>query len=597
MNSIYQRTPAVPVSSLTGSLPSATIAEDVNHNLVASSVLGNLYSLDAIHLTDGAIWRDLYAMTGTLRTFVGSSRFASAWKELSTLHHPSNFKLIEGSSSVVRVSPSTSWVQARFTFETEAEPRTHSSGIIGAVLDLNGGWKIWLLSTILEQIDRFPNPDILETRSPTLQADGDESFKKTSFDCVVVGAGMAGLCTAGRLETLGMSYVVLERNKHIGDNWTQRYESVRLHTSKENAHLPFGRTFSPEDPYFLGAEDLARAYQKFVDQYRINVWLSTNLEHASWNEEKKGWSLQIQQNDRERTIQCRHLVLALGPGGAIPRMPSYPDQEQYNGLVMHSASYKTARQWKGKSAIIIGSANTAHDVAEDMVEAGLSSITMVQRSQTAVIPVEYSSFFNDRIYNNKLATEEADRLALSLPIVVTRLVTLERFRVFANRDTERFDALERVGFKLDRDCDLWEAVCDRIGGHHLDVGCGAKIVRGEIKMKSDAMPVRYTPTGIRFSDGSELDADIIIFTTGFEGNMRDAAAQLVGNEIGQKLEDYWRVDMEGEFRGVWKPIGHPGIWYTGGSIAQARYFSRFLALQIKADVEGVPLERYTKTPA
>jgi hypothetical protein len=34
----------------------------------------------------------------------------------------------------------------------------------------------------------------------------------------------------------------------------------------------------------------------------------------------------------------------------------------------------------------------------------------------------------------------------------------------------------------------------------------------------------------------------------------------------------------------------------GGTIGQARYMSRFLALQIKADVEGVPFQPYTKTP-
>ena len=40
----------------------------------------------------------------------------------------------------------------------------------------------------------------------------------------------------------------------------------------------------------------------------------------------------------------------------------------------------------------------------------------------------------------------------------------------------------------------------------------------------------------------------------------------------------------------------PGIWYTGGAIGQTRYFSRFLALQIKADVEGMPFQPYKKTP-
>jgi hypothetical protein len=40
----------------------------------------------------------------------------------------------------------------------------------------------------------------------------------------------------------------------------------------------------------------------------------------------------------------------------------------------------------------------------------------------------------------------------------------------------------------------------------------------------------------------------------------------------------------------------PGIWSIGGAIGHARYYSRFIALQIKAALLGSPLEVYDKTP-
>ena len=40
----------------------------------------------------------------------------------------------------------------------------------------------------------------------------------------------------------------------------------------------------------------------------------------------------------------------------------------------------------------------------------------------------------------------------------------------------------------------------------------------------------------------------------------------------------------------------PALWYHGGTIGQARYFSRFIALQIKAKLMGTPLPLYQKTP-
>ena len=74
-------------------------------------------------------------------------------------------------------------------------------------------------------------------------------------------------------------------------------------------------------------------------------------------------------------------------------------------------------------------------------------------------------------------------------------------------------------------------------------------------MKSDAHVSGYTTTGLAFNDGTTLDADIIIFATGYEGNPRDQVAGIVGVEMEEKLEDMWCCDKEGEIRGLWKPLG------------------------------------------
>lgn len=47
------------------------------------------------------------------------------------------------------------------------------------------------------------------------------------FNCAIIGAGQAGLSVAGRLAALGVSYVVLKKNKAIGDNWRLRYKSTK----------------------------------------------------------------------------------------------------------------------------------------------------------------------------------------------------------------------------------------------------------------------------------------------------------------------------------------------------------------------------------
>jgi hypothetical protein len=38
---------------------------------------------------------------------------------------------------------------------------------------------------------------------------------------------------------------------------------------------------------------------------------------------------------------------------------------------------------------------------------------------------------------------------------------------------------------------------------------------------------------------------------------------------------------------MWRPSGHPKLWFMGGSLALCRIMSKFLAIQIKAHEEGL----------
>jgi hypothetical protein len=187
-----------------------------------------LNQFNADVFTKDAIWRDLYALTGTLRTFNGQSRIMSVWPEVASVHHQAYFALIPNSSKIVRLGAESSWIQARFSFETFGKPATLCSGQIGVISDSNSGWKIWLLTTILEELKGFPNPDFIKPGEGNRTSQSTNgSAQQARFDCVVVGAGFAGLCLAGRLKVMGIPSVVLERNAQVGDNWLKRYDSAR----------------------------------------------------------------------------------------------------------------------------------------------------------------------------------------------------------------------------------------------------------------------------------------------------------------------------------------------------------------------------------
>jgi hypothetical protein len=92
-----------------------------------------------------------------------------------------------------------------------------------------GKWKIWLLRTILEGLKGEGSVDFLapgEERKESKDVNGNGKGL-SHFNCVVIGAGQAGLSVAGRLKALGVSCVVLEKYAEVGDNWKMRYDSCK----------------------------------------------------------------------------------------------------------------------------------------------------------------------------------------------------------------------------------------------------------------------------------------------------------------------------------------------------------------------------------
>ncbi|EKG18865.1 Aromatic-ring hydroxylase-like protein [Macrophomina phaseolina MS6] len=618
-NEVSYQTQQVPLASIGGPLPSTIIPEDVDHASIAARAVEQLHSLDASALKDDAIWRDQVALTGTYRTFYGSQNVQLAWGELTDANRPQGFALITGSSLVVRPSPELHWVQAMFVFKLSPEGRKqkYCSGFV-RIIPVGEDWKIWIISTLLEDIEGYGTSDQLEALSPEQSekektADGISS-SNDRFDVVIVGGGQAGISTASRLKALGISHVVLDRNTEVGGNWLTRYKSFTLHTSKSLSDLPYGGGFGKEAPYFPTANDIADGYKRFVERFGLNIWLSCVATKASWDSNEEEWTIELSHSEptsqsdtngddgttptttRTRTLHAPHLIFAMGGGGQVPSLPSIPNAHLFRGQTLHSVTYTTATPWRGQRGVIIGTANTAHDVSADMVAAGLASVTLVQRGRTPVMP---ESFFRERfdpLYHEGADIPLTDRIMEAAPLPVTQKMLNAGIKVSARRIPEYFEGLEKAGFDVEREIDLCHVLYERMGGHYYDVGASRLIVDGEVKVKKGVVE-SFTEKGLRFADGSDLEADVIVYATGFVGNMRHAAAEIVGEEVGGRLEDFWGVDAEGELRGACKPmLGQKNVWYIGGDMRFARYHSRNLALQIKADLEGETLDVYRKTP-
>ena len=83
--------------------------------------------------------------------------------------------------------------------------------------------------------------------------------------------------------------------------------------------------------------------------------------------------------------------------------------------------------------------------------------------------------------------------------------------------------------------------------------------------------------------------------------MNGWVARLISKEVADKVGRCWGLGSdtvndpgpwEGELRNMWKPTRQEGLWFHGGNLAQSRFYSQFLALQLKARMEGLATPVY-----
>jgi len=124
-------------------------------------------------------------------------------------------------------------------------------------------------------------------------------------------------------------------------------------------------------------------------------------------------------------------------------------------------------------------------------------------------------------------------------------------------EKERFDALERVGFRVDREAALEDWIILRGGGYYIDVGTSARIAAGEIKVKSGDKIERFVADGLKFESGEVLKADVIVFATGYQRDPRIQAATIVGNDVARSMRTSKGLDEDGEIERYMMPVGKP----------------------------------------
>lgn len=545
---------------------------------------------------EDSYWRDLVAFSGQIRTVHGRDAVVDHLLDLSPKIGPKGFRLSpDNTAPSVQPRGIEECIEGFIEFETA---HTRAKGAVRLTrADNDLGVEAWAFMTAAQELKGFEEPIGPRRREhavphqfsgPNWQEHMDalKGFEGRDPEVVIVGAGQGGLCVAAGLRLMGVDVLTIEKNERVGDNWRQRYHSLILHNLLSVNKLPY-MSFPTVYPEYLPKDKFGGWLETYAEQMEIPVWTSTTLVGGEYDPDSERWRLRVVRDGREQYLTTRHVVMATGGGiCAKPNMPHVEGLEDFRGTVLHSSEVGTAGNPTPKDALVFGTGTSAHDIATQLAESG-ANVTMVQRNPTTIVSQKTANLYL-QIFEERPA-EEVDLIFNANSKAVTKDGFIAMTAIAADLDRELTDELEKAGFRTHLGIDdagyFWDFL-ERGGGYYINVGTSEMIIDGRITLIQAADIARFGARGVELTDGRTVAADTAVFATGY-GNQQAQVRELFGDEVAETVGEIWGFGPDGEIRNTWRPTPAEGLWFVGGGIPHARNYGRYVALQIKARLEGL----------
>jgi len=553
-------------------------------------------------------WRDLVAFTWNITTLEGKAEIRSMLDVRLEDVRPQNWVI----DDEIFAQRSGEVTEGFLRFSTAV---AHGYGYIR----LKGG-QIWTILTTMEDLKGYEDP--VGRRRPTGANHNDRMAAPTWSEdrhreqselgyttqpyVLIVGGGHSGISLATRLRQYNVPTLIIDKNGRPGDNWRNRYRTLSLHNPIWENHMPYLNL--PDNwPVFLHKDKFADWLEAYTKIMELNYWGATELHQADYDEHSKTWTVQVDRSNERITLRPAQLVLATGLA-SVPNVPDIPGQDTFAGFQQHSSQFTGNEDMENKRVVVIGSGTSAHDICADLAVQN-QDVTMVQRSSTYIVRSEtflkhvLHPLYSEEAAENGITPDRAGVLSASVPYA--EFFGFQKQAVDASRqaDAEFYQALEKSGFLLDYGpggSGLFGKAITGAYNYYIDEGASQLIIDGRIGLEAGLGVKELAENSVVLEDGRHIPADVVIYATGF-CPMSDLIADTISPDVADKVGKIWGLGSgaskdpgpwEGELRNLWKPTQQEGLWLQGSLIAHASYYSRFLALQLKARMEGIPTPVY-----
>jgi putative flavoprotein involved in K+ transport len=177
-------------------------------------------------------------------------------------------------------------------------------------------------------------------------------------DVVVVGAGQAGLAIGYFLAREGRDFTILEAAAEPAAVWRKRWDSLRLFTSARYDSLP-GLAF-PGDPDRYPTRDEVAAYlTDYAARFDLPVELDSRVRKVRRADD--GYVVELD----DRAYEAEQVVIATGPF-QTPFVPTVADDVGDDVVQLHSTAYRSPASLPEGRVLVVGGGNTGFQIADEL---------------------------------------------------------------------------------------------------------------------------------------------------------------------------------------------------------------------------------------
>jgi putative flavoprotein involved in K+ transport len=208
-----------------------------------------------------------------------------------------------------------------------------------------------------------------------------KSYNTKTIQTIVIGGGQAGLAVGYHLAKRGLPFLILDANKHVGDAWRSRWDSLRLFNPARYAGLPGLRFPAPGDT-FPTKDEMADYLGEYVRRFSLPVQNGVRVDRL-WNEDGR-----FHMTAGHRHFEAENVVVAMA-NYQTPKIPEFAKELDAQIVQLHSHEYRNPSQLQHGGVLIVGVGNSGADIG---IEVAKSHPTWISGKESGHIPWAIDSF-------------------------------------------------------------------------------------------------------------------------------------------------------------------------------------------------------------